>query len=498
MYPDRDFDLERALPWNVRDLSQDLELNQLFEAMAGGDKFLFEIAKKGLFASETDLDTIRYRQGIMKDFLEHPDILEVLYSISVEAEEGKRNYYWISTGRYPSSILMSAVGLLEFCVTILKKLRQATDASAHAFRSEGLQKFCAMLREELSEDYFAEVEAHLKELKFRRGALVGAELGEGNKGRNYVLLAPKKPEGNWLERLFASRPPEFTYHLHPRDEAGARALSQLRDRGLNLVANAAAQSADHVLSFLKLLRAELGFYVASHNLRRALAERGKSICLPSAQTENERSHTFVGLYDVSLVLAIGDRVVGNDLGANDSEAILITGANRGGKSVFLRSIGIAQLMMQCGMFVGADAFSANVCTGLCTHYKREEDASMRSGKFDEEVARMSDIAEHVKPDALILFNESFAATNDREGSEIARQIVEALLEKHIKVVYVTHLYEFARKLYDDGTHGATFLRAERQADGSRTFKLVEAPPLETSYGEDLYNAIFLDAEKQSV
>ena len=41
-------------------------------------------------------------------------------------------------------------------------------------------------------------------------------------------------------------------------------------------------------------------------------------------------------------------------------------------------------MMQCGMFVGAASFTANLCEGLYTHYKREEDTTMESGKFDEE------------------------------------------------------------------------------------------------------------------
>ena len=40
-----------------------------------------------------------------------------------------------------------------------------------------------------------------------------------------------------------------------------------------------------------------------------------------------------------------------------------------------------------------------------------------------------------------------------------------------------------------------FLRAERQADGQRTFKLIEGEPLQTSYGEDLYNRIFGDPEE---
>jgi DNA mismatch repair ATPase MutS len=205
---------------------------------------------------------------------------------------------------------------------------------------------------------------------------------------------------------------------------------------------------------------------------------------------NERQHSFTGLYDVALALTIKRKVIGNDVNADHKELVIITGANQGGKSTFLRSIGLAQLMMQCGMFVAAESFRANVCSGLFTHYKREEDTTMTSGKFDEELGRMSVIIDHVMPNSIVLFNESFAATNEREGSEIARQIVRALLEKKIKVFFVTHQYELAHGFYDQKWDNAIFLRAERQPDGSRTYKLIEGEPLETSYGIDAYNKIF--------
>ncbi|MDR3603718.1 MAG: hypothetical protein P4L38_03740, partial [Syntrophaceae bacterium] len=75
-------------------------------------------------------------------------------------------------------------------------------------------------------------------------------------------------------------------------------------------------------------------------------------------------------------------------------------------------------------------------------------------------------------------------------SEIASQIVSALLERRIKVFFVTHQYEFAHGFYDNKMENAIFLRAERQSDGARTFKLIEGEPLQTSYGEDLYNKVF--------
>jgi DNA mismatch repair ATPase MutS len=327
-------------------------------------------------------------------------------------------------------------------------------------------------------------------LRFRRGVLIGVHLGEGNKGRDHVLRRPHRDDRNLLARLFAERSESYSFQLHPRDEAGTRALGALNDRGVNLVANALAQSTDHILSFFQMLRTELAFYVGSLNLHARLAEIGAPICFPAPEPAGARVLSFSGLQDASLALNIGKRVVGNDLDADRRDIVIVTGANTGGKSTFLRSLGVAQLMMQAGMFVCADGFAAEICDGIFTHYKREEDASMESGKWDEELGRMSEIVDHIKPDSLLLFNESFGSTNEREGSEIAGQIINALLDRRVKVCFVTHLYHFAGTFSARGSSAAAFLRAERRPDGTRPYKLVPAEPLRTSYGADLYAKIF--------
>jgi len=103
---------------------------------------------------------------------------------------------------------------------------------------------------------------------------------------------------------------------------------------------------------------------------------------------------------------------------------------------------------------------------------------------------MSFIIDHLTPGSILLLNESFASTNEREGSEIARQIVRALVEAGVKVLYVTHMFDLAQGFYLQELPAALFLRAERHADGQRTFRLVEGEPLPTSYGEDVYRRIF--------
>jgi len=296
-----------------------------------------------------------------------------------------------------------------------------------------------------------------------------------------------------VQRLLTERNQVYSYTLHPRDDYGARALGELRDRSLNHVANAVAQSADHVESFLNTLRRELAFFIGCLNLADQLILLGEPITFPKPAPINERQLSCESLYDITLALTMQQKVVGNDIMADGKDSIIITGANQGGKSTFLRSVGLAQLMMQSGMFVPAKSFAANVCSGLFTHYKREEDTSMQSGKFDEELVRMSIIVDNLKPGAIVLFNESFAATNEHEGSEIARQVISALLERQIKVLFVTHLYEFARGFLGKPVGNVLFLRAERKPDGTRTYKLVKGEPLPTSYCLDLYHRIFEDA-----
>jgi hypothetical protein len=324
--------------------------------MANRDDFLLSVAKSVILCGlDNDSDTILYRQPVLQDCLKNPAIIRELYALSVEGVQCERKGSWGFFSKYPAGILNRGIELLNYLIEVLKKLRTASEQHAASFESDGFRNLFAMREAELTDEYFASVRAHLKEMKFRAGILISAELGKGNKGKDLVI---------------------------------------------------------------------------------------------------------------------------------------ITGANQGGKSTFLRSVGLAQMMMQAGMFVPAESFSANICPSVLTHYKREEDATMKSGKFDEELTRMSEIADHLVPESMLLFNESFAATNEREGSEIAGQIVSALLDKGFKVFFVTHQYTFASGFHAKKRENTLFLRAERESDGTRTFKLVEAEPLETSYGEDLYNQIF--------
>lgn len=487
MYRDQDFDLAAGLPPNRDDLTADLELPNLLEAMSAGDKSLREISERALLTSLREPQEIRYRQHILADCIAQPEIVREIYRLAGATLTEKRRAWGFLSAQDPSSILSAAVSQLEILITGLRQLRKIADEHSGKFRSDGLTAFFATLARELDDDYLDTLDNHLRLLRFPGGHLMSARLGRDNGGIGYVLRSGRaKRSLKELARIAPRSVYSFTIGL--KDDAGAQALTEMTSRGTNLVANAAAQSADHISSYFTMLRAELGFYISCLNLRDRLTASDQPITFPSPQPQASGELNCTDLRDPCLTLRTS-HVVGNDVDADGKTLIVITGANSGGKSTFLRSLGLAQLMMQSGMFVTATEFRASVSHGIFTHFIREEDPTMVSGRLDEELARLSAIADQISGGCLMLFNESFAATNEREGSEIGRQVVTALLEAGVKVAFVTHHFDLADSLGLQQAHPALFLRAPRQPDGRRDFKLVPAPPLPTSYGTDIYHRI---------
>jgi len=488
MFHDRDLDLKAEPVFGKSDLMADLELKRLLSAMSGDDKLIAQACETALFCPLTDNEGILYRQAILRDAMENSETVRSLYKVCLETEALRRgSWRWLST-YYLSSTYNSSIELLSLYTAKLMDLRLIADRTSSAFHSEGFLRLFALMKSELSDEYFALVREHLKDLKDKDGTMISARFGNCLQGVSYVLRR-KNRKGFWRRWTFAP-----SYTLAPRDDSGATDLSKRNDRAINEATNALAQAAEHLQSFFNMLRAELAFYIGCLNLRDALDQAGASLCIPNLGQSESRMRSWKDLYDVSLALLGAGEVVSNTL-ESDKRLYIITGANQGGKTTFLRSLGQAQLMAQCGMPVGAMFFSAPVRLGLFTHFKREEDVSMKSGKLDEELARMSRISDHLRPGALVLLNESFSATNEREGSEICGQITRALRDNEIEVFSVSHLYAYAVSF--SGDPDVQFLRAQRLDSGERTYKILPGEPLVTAHGDDLYRKIFMAEETES-
>jgi len=496
MFKDRDFGLvgrppQRGVSPVVSALEQDLDLPAVLGAMASGDSYIFEVSRLAMLSCLTSPTAVRYRQAVLRDCARWPEGVREMYrTAEAVLEEGKS--LW--RGERPISMLASSLDVLELCLPALKRVRAvAEDDRARAFSSEAFTALFRTLREELSDQYLSELRAHLALLRFDHGTLLSAQLSEGNKPGNYALrLPPERHRRALWSWARSGGDAEAGFEIHPRNEAGMQALEDMQARGIAPLAATVRRAADDVRGFFEALRAELAFYLGALNLQLRLSAKGGATCLPEPAPEGEVRLSARGLYDPGLSLLQNEAIVGNDLRADGRAVVVITGANQGGKSTFLRALGLAQLMMQSGMFVAATSYEASLCRGVFTHFKAPEDDGVGRGRLDEELARLSELAPSLSGGCMVLFNEPLASTNEREGSEIGLHVVRALSERGVRVVLVTHLSHLARTLHDCSGDQALFLRAERLPSGQRTFRLLEGRPLATSYGDDLYLRIFGD------
>ena len=246
------------LPANEDPFVQDLDLVTLFGALAWGDPLIHEFSNFAMLSSVVStVKEIVYRQHVMTDALHRPAVLRDIYKLAGEAIDREKKSYFGLFRDSPETLLNRSIEVMTMFVEVLRRLRQIAEQAEPDFRSDGFRTLFAMLRRELSEDYFKEVSGHLKRLKFPDFVFVSARLGAGNKGIGYTLRQLPVDHRFWPLRLFPRRLGGYTLHIHPRDEAGGQAVSALRNRGLALAARGLGQSVDHIISFFLMLRNEV-------------------------------------------------------------------------------------------------------------------------------------------------------------------------------------------------------------------------------------------------
>ncbi len=488
MYVDQSFNKDREETWNAKALIKDLDLEPILDAMAQGDTFIKEVATKALITGVTKIEDIRYRQEAMKDVIGNPQAIREAYQALTEVFVKIRSMWLLSSNWSPDSSLFYSVRILKMYLEGLDKTREIFLQHRSGFTSKAFLSLIEALKR-FDREYTYSVRENLALLKFPNGLSVKVTLGREAELSQFRLLKPAQKSGliGILSRIGGRR---YSWSLPPADESGGQEIENIRNLSLERVAMVLSVASKHVEQFMESLRIELGFYVGCLNLWDSLKQISAPLCFPTPLLNEQSILRFNCLVEAALGLRKQGVPVCNALDSDARHLILVSGANRGGKTVFLRSIGQAQLMMMSGLFVTAEKFESSISTGIYTHFKVEEEVNLKKGRLEEEVERMSLIVNDIRPGSIIIMNESFSSTNEREGSEIARQVVCALADRGVKVLYVTHFYEIQRWLVQNRVLDTTFLRAERKEDGTRTYRIVLEEPKETSYAEDVYRKVF--------
>jgi DNA mismatch repair ATPase MutS len=177
----------------------------------------------------------------------------------------------------------------------------------------------------------------------------------------------------------------------------------------------------------------------------AIACKKYSLVFPSIEESTQPFINAKGLYHLLL-----QTPVAYDIGLNKTENfIFLTGANMGGKSTYIKAIGLSVYLAHIGMGVPAKSMHLSLFDGLLSNIQVEDNIFKGQSYFYNEVQRIKKTLEKISDGKnwLILIDELFKGTNIQDAMKCSTAVIEGLIKmKHSLFVLSTHLYEIGDAL----------------------------------------------------
>ncbi|MBR2353284.1 MAG: hypothetical protein IKA76_02130 [Clostridia bacterium] len=473
-----------------------------------------------------DPSVIAHRQDVFADMLEHPELTTTLNHLipiltdimelrRLEADQGDGDSY------------LESLTEIELYISAVSTLHEGLSPLSDKLKSRAFTVLCDRIGELATSDYYRELNEKLEELTNRvrdiRSVTIGvnldAQLRPSSAG---VLSINPEPfrSGDVLEKILRLnfKDDEYTCiaSLVPfgkrQSENQKTALSLAFNSAINDVYKQSLRSWKKIIQayvlentdFLLNLMPEIEFLVKGTAFLRILRDKGLKLCRP-VLAEGKPVFVAKELYNPCVAIKVDDDIVGNDVSFTSDDALIfvLTGPNRGGKSVITCAIGLCQVMTQLGMLVSAEEATLSLADGIYTHFPTGAEDTIDKGRLGEECARLLDIFSAITEHSLVLLDESLSSTGSFEASYIAAEVLAGFSRVGCRCLFSTHLHELAaqideinaRTAPDGGARIDTLVAGIEE--GKRSFKIVRQKPDGKSYARDIADKYGLSYESIS-
>jgi DNA mismatch repair protein MutS2 len=232
-----------------------------------------------------------------------------------------------------------------------------------------------------------------------------------------------------------------------------------------------------ILGELDLLYAKARFTLLVKGVRPGLNQNGK-IAMREARNPLLALQTGNPVIPVDLLMGEGGRT------------LIISGANAGGKTVALKTLGILTLMIQCGFPIPVSEGSmAAIFEEVFAVIGDEQSMEENLSTFSAHLLHVNEILEKSGPRSLVLLDELGVGTNGSEGSALAMGFLDLFRQKGASVVVTTHF---------DGLKAYGYLHPDVENVSVRFDEKTLEPLYILSYGASGLSNAFLVAEKLGV
>ena len=474
---------------------------------------LFEMRSSRLSDHLTsDVGTLEYRAAVIRDAVANPEAVKILRRIAPVMAD-MTDLRRLGSEAEGADEYLYSITEVELYVSLIDTLTKEFLPMEESFSSEGMKALCAVARELSSTEGYGEINARLRELSERSREIASVTIGlnldrrlfpesaglisvntekftSGQKIEKLVRLDFKNDEHTFISPLASKR----GFFSSSDDEA----LRESVMRSLDTVFKSSLKSWRQIVrayvlektDFLLSLLPEIEFLTAAADFIKRLSERGVTLTYPVLHADG-KILSARGLVNPVTALATDAAMVPNDVTFDENGTIyVLTGPNRGGKSVFTTSVGDAVIMAELGLPVAAESFELSVCDNVFCHFPDGDDTIER-GRLGSECERLQTIVKSMSGDSLVLLDESLSSTGSEEASAIAEEFLSGLAAVGCRAVFSTHLHTLAKSVSEINERSAAYggVKADTLvaaiSDGERSFKIERRRPEGKSYASDV-------------
>ncbi len=483
----------------------ELGLNEIFGLKSG--------SLTDFFTSDTEV--IKYRQQTVSDLLNLPELLDTLSGIHPILDDIKELRRLDNDNVSSADSYLYSITEIELYVSCLDALNRGLSAVKDRISGTAFTRLAEFVTELCESEYYAELNKRLSALTERvhevRSVTIGVNLDREFRPESAAVISlngERFKSGRVLDKILRLSFKNDAFTCISELSPFGKGQSENKQEALNGAFNSAIEDvfrssvrgwraivADYVIEntdFLLRLLPEIEFLSRAAELVKRLREKGLSVVFPEVLPSCEKAFDASELYNPRVALAIDDEIVANDFVFDENAKIyVLSGPNRGGKSVITVAVGAAQAMCQLGLPVPASTAKISVASGIFTHFPEGADDTIDKGRLGEECARLREIFDAIDEDGMFLLDESLSSTGAYEASYIASEILTALAVMGCRGIFSTHLHELAaiipeinaRSREKGGVPIDTLVAGIEE--GKRSFKIHRAKPDGRSYARDI-------------
>jgi hypothetical protein len=242
------------------------------------------------------------------------------------------------------------------------------------------------------------------------------------------------------------------------------------------------------ISATTLIEGDIDYHVSAVRFYDFLVENKLPATRAELLPKEERIHQINGMRNPLINLqaissgchikyAAGN-IVPNDFYANpDSNMIILSGPNGGGKSRFVTSVGIMYILAQNGFHVPADCFRAGMVDNICTQFVHPDDFG-GDGRWKEEAKRaLQNVMYKATPYSLCILDDFGSGTSYEEAREPALNLLYGLRRIGCVTLMNTHIHDLAKDIesgeFPNAKNRRMELVVQPDTDIVPTYKIVD-------------------------